>query len=140
MSSCCDNKILLLPWHFNWIILKSYLHCKMTTFQNVSCETRLNFFKGYVPFSRYSSFCSSDHLIIYQICDVMMSVSAWEKVHLWMHFLNHNSLNHQTWSAGRYKQAQFFLGIIWTIWRTGVKFQSLFKFPTCSNYSKTSYV
>ena len=30
-----------------------------------------------VPFSRYSSFCIFNHPLIYQICEVMMSISTW---------------------------------------------------------------
>ena len=29
--------------------------------------------------------------MIYQICDVMMSISTWHKVHFWIYILNHNS-------------------------------------------------
>ena len=46
--------------------------------------------KGHVPFSRYLSFCIFHHPMIYQICDVMMSI-------FWIYLLNHNSLSHQTW-------------------------------------------
>ena len=44
--------------------------------------------------------------MIYQICDVMMSISAWDRVHFWIGLLNHNSLSNQTWSIDRYKQGQ----------------------------------
>ena len=39
-----------------------------------------------------------------------------------------------------YKQGQYFLGIFWTIWRTGDKFQVLFNLATCYNYSITNYI
>ena len=96
--------------------------------------------KSYVPFSRYSSFCIFNHSMIYQICDVMMSISAWGRVHFWIYLLNNNSLSHQTWPVDRYKQGQYFSGILWTIWRSGLNFHVLFNLPTCSNYTITSYI
>ena len=29
--------------------------------------------------------------MIYKICDVMMSISTWDRVHFWIYLLNHNS-------------------------------------------------
>ena len=50
----------------------------MTTSQNVPYEAQVKNYlisqKIYVPFSRYSSFCTFQHPIIYQVCDVMMSI------------------------------------------------------------------
>ena len=43
-------------------------------------------------------------LTIYQISDVTMSISKWDKVHFWIYLLNHKSWSHQTWSVDRYKQ------------------------------------
>ena len=68
-----------------------------------------NFFiswKSYLLFSRYVSFCIFKHPRIYKICNVMMSISTWNKVHFSFYFLNHNSKSHQTWSIDRYKQGQ----------------------------------
>ena len=94
--------------------------------------------KRYVPFSRYSSFCIFNHPMIYQICDVMMSITTRDRVRFWIHLLNHNSLTHQTCSTDRYKQGQYFSEIFWTIWRTGAKFQAILNLPTNSSYSKAS--
>ena len=59
---------------------KSCLHYELITSQNVSSEAQVkNFFvlyKGDVLFSRYSRFCFYNHAMIYQICDVMMSIST----------------------------------------------------------------
>ena len=55
-------------------------------------------------------------------------------------FLNHNSLNHQTWPIDRHKEGQYIYEISWTIWRTEAKLQTLFNSATCSNYSITDYV
>ena len=60
--------------------------------------------------------------MIYQICDVMMSINTWDRVDFWIYHLNHNSFTHQTWSIYRYKQGECFSKIFWTIWRTGAKF------------------
>ena len=102
-----------------------------------------NFFilwKNHVPFSRYLIFCILNNPVIYQICDVMMSINTWDMVHFWIYLLNQNSLSGQTWPNDRHNQGQWFSGISWTIWRTGAKFQVLFNLATCSNYSITSYV
>ena len=81
-----------------------------------------------------------NHPMIYQICDVMMSIITWDRVHIWIYLLNHYSLSNQTWSIVRYKQRHYFPEIFWTIWRTGAKFQAHFNLATCSNYSVTNYV
>ena len=120
-----------------------YLRCKIITSQNVSTEAKVkNFFilqKSYAPFSRYSSFCIFNHPMIFQICDVMMSISTWDTVHFLIYLLNHNSITYQTWSFDRYKQGQYFSKTVWKISRTGAKFQALFNLATCSNYSITNY-
>ena len=104
---------------------------------------RQNFFillKSYVPFSRYLSFCIFSHRMIYQICEVMMSISTWDRVYFWIYLWNHNSLSHHTWPTDRYEQGQHFWGTFWTIWKTGANFQVLFNLATRPNYSITSYV
>ena len=78
--------------------------------------------------------------MVFQICDVMMSISIWDKVRLWIYFLNHNSLSHQTWPTDRYKQEKWFSGIFWSIGRTRAKFLVHFNLATCTNYSVISYV
>ena len=77
--------------------------------------------------------------MIYQIRDVMMSISARDRMHFWIYLLKHNSLSNQTWPIDIYKQGKYFSRILWTIWRTGAKFQVLFSLITCYNYSITSY-
>ena len=88
------------------IVLKYYLHYKMITFQNVSSEAQVKDVfiseKSYVPFSWYSSFCIFVHSMIYQICDIMMNIGTWDRVHFWIYLLNCNSLSHQTWPIDRY--------------------------------------
>ena len=44
--------------------------------------------------------------MIYQICDVIMSISTRDKVYFLIYFLSHNLLSHQTWPTDRYKQEQ----------------------------------
>ena len=91
-------------------IFKGYLRYKTATYQNMSSEARIkNFFilyKNYVPFLRYSSFRIFNHRMIYRICDVTMSISTWDKIHLWIYLLNYNSRSHQIWPTDRYKQEQ----------------------------------
>ena len=122
-------------------IIKVYFRCKTITSQNVPSETQFNNFfvsqSNYVPFSRYSSFCIFTHLMIYQIYDVMISISTWKRVHFWIYL---NSLTHQSLSIDRYKQGQSFSEIFWTIWRTAVKFQTIFNLATCFSYSITNSV
>ena len=81
-------------------------------------------------------FCILNDLMIYQICDVMMSISTWDRLHFWIYLLKYNSLSHQTWPVDRYKQGQCSSWIFWTIWRTGARFQVLFNLATSSIYSK----
>ena len=134
----------IFHFRFHLVFIKGYLFCRTITSQNVSSEAQVKDFyvswKSYVPLLRYSSFCLFNNPIIYQICDVMMSTSTWDRVHLWIYLLNHNSLSHQSWSTDRYKQGQYFSEIFWTIWRTGVEFQAQFNLATCSSYSITNYV
>ena len=95
---------ILISWS------KGYLCYKTIIYQNVSSESQVkNFFiswKSFVPFSIYSSFCNFKHPMIYQIYDVMMSISTSDRVHFLIHLLNHNSLSHQTWQINTYKLGQ----------------------------------
>ena len=100
---------------------------------------RISLFRRNVIFRSCTSFCILNGPIIYQICDVMMSINTWDRMHFWIYILNHNSLSHQTWPIDRSKQGQIFSGIFWTIWRTGAKSQVLFSLATYSNYSTTNY-
>ena len=90
--------------------IKGNLCYKMITSQNVPPKAQIMIFfisyKNYVPFSRYSSFCIFNHPMIYQISDVTMSISTWDKVHFLIYLLNHKSWSHQTWPADRYQQVQ----------------------------------
>ena len=79
-------------------------------------------------------FCNFNHLMIYQICDVMMSTG--DKVYVGIYYLNQSSLSHQTWPIVWYKPEQTFSGIFWKIWRIGAMFQVLFNLATCSTYVK----
>ena len=95
--------------------------------------------KNYFPFSRYSSFCIFSHPMIYQICDVTMSISTLDKVHFWIYLLNHKLWSRETTPVDRYKIVQQFSVIFWTIWETWARFQVLFNLETCPNYSISKY-
>ena len=90
---------------------KGYLRHKTIFSQYVSSEAQINplnakveqRFAGqinwlvfiwwqYWRLMSWESFCFAEELcsMIYQICDVMMSMSTWEKVHFLMYLLNHN--------------------------------------------------
>ena len=81
--------------------LRGYLCYKTITSQNALSEAQVEIFfvswESYVPFSRYSSFFIFNHLMIYQICD-MMSINTRDRVHFWIYILHRNSLSQQTWS------------------------------------------
>ena len=77
--------------------------------------------------------------MIYQICDVTMSISTWDMVHFWIYLLSHKSLTHQTWSIDRPRQEQWFSEVFWATWRTRAKFQVLFSLLACSSYSVNNY-
>ena len=63
-----------------FFLLKDYLRYKTITSQHVSSKAQVKSFlilqQRYAPFSRYSSFCIFNHFIIYQICNIMVSISA----------------------------------------------------------------
>ena len=42
-----------------------------------------------------------NHPLIYQNCDVMMSIITLDRVHILIYLSNHNSLSHQTWPTDR---------------------------------------
>ena len=74
--SCKETQVTCVCFPFSFIILKGYLRYKTITSQNVSSWAQ----KSYVLLSRYSSFCIFSRPMIYQICDVMMSISTWDGV------------------------------------------------------------
>ena len=76
---------------------------------------------------KIQTICIFNHHMIYQICDVMMNITTIGRVHSFTYLLSHDSLSHLTWSIDRYKQGHKFSGIFWTIWRSGAKFQVLFR-------------
>ena len=94
--------------------------------------------KTYVLFSRYSSFCIFNHLMIYQIWGVMMSISSWDRVYFWIYLLKHNSPSHHTWLTDRYK-GNTFQESFEQFGGRGL-LQALLNLATCTNYSITSYV
>ena len=123
---------------------KGYLHYKKITSQDVPSEVQVKIFflfhrKKYIPFSRYSIFCIFNHPMINQICDLMMTISTWDRKYFWIYLLNHNSLTYQTSSIDRCKHGQYFCEIFWTSWRTGPKSHDLLNVAASSNYSKTNY-
>ena len=129
--SLCDH--LVDTRHYSF---KGYLRYKTITSQNVPSKAEEN----YALFSRYSRFCIFNHPMNYKICDVMVSIRTWNRIHFWIYLLNLNSITRQTCSIDRYKQRQYFSKIFRGIWRTGAKFQALFTLATCCNYSITNYI
>ena len=59
------------------------------------CKLRIFFIsqKSFVPFLRYSSFCILNDPLIYQIRDVMISISTCNRMYFWIYLLNHKSLS-----------------------------------------------
>ena len=69
-------------------VFKGYLCYKTITSQSGSFEAQIKNFiswKSYGPFARYSNFCILNLPMIYQICDVLMSISTWDRVHLYIY-------------------------------------------------------
>ena len=93
--------------------------------------------KSYVTLSTYSSFCISNDPMIYQICDVMISISTWDRVNFWIFFLNHNSLSHQLGQLIDISKCNNFHKSFEQF--GGLGLSSTF-FSTCSNYSISNYV
>ena len=96
------NRSTQPPTSFMAKILLAWWKIFVDTPLKVTCTTKYNFSK-YTMRHRLRIFCIFNHPMIYQICDVMMSISTWDKAHFWIYLLNHNSVTHQTWSIGRYK-------------------------------------
>ena len=74
-------------------LIKGYLCYKTITSQNVRSEAQVKncfvSYKSYVLFSRYSSVCIFNHSMIYEICDVIMSIITWDRVHFPIYLLMH---------------------------------------------------
>ena len=96
------------------------------------------FRKSSVLFAKNLLFSIFNHLLICQICDVMVNISTWDRVHFWIYLLNYDSLSHQTWPFDKYKLGQK-ISRIWKIGRSGASFQVLFNLASCSNYSINNY-
>ena len=102
------------PFHEIIIIFSTFFKLFSTSSLKVISATKKNFFlswESYVLFSRYLRFCIFNHLMIYQICDIMMNIIIWDRVHFWLYILNHNSLSNQIWPIDRCKQGQQFWGM-----------------------------
>ena len=76
LSTWCYSRCTLIKNKLILTYVKGYLRCKMITPQNLSSEAQVKSFfiswKTYVPFSRYSSFCISNHSMIYQMSWVLV--------------------------------------------------------------------
>ena len=108
---------LLSPFFVSsWREFKDYVHYKTVISENVLFEAQVKIsfilWKIYVPFSRYSGFCIWNHLIIYQICEVMMSINTCDGVYFWIYLLNHNTFSNHTWPTDRYKQEILFRNLL----------------------------
>ena len=81
---CLHEKPEILHYRNIDELLKGYLWYKTITSQNLSSKAQVtNFFifqKIYVPSLRYSSFCIFKHPMLYQISDVMISISTRDRV------------------------------------------------------------
>ena len=56
--------------------LKLIFNCHLRDKLRIFLFRRICFILLYVPFSRYSSVCIINHPMIYQICNVMMSIGT----------------------------------------------------------------
>ena len=65
--------------------------------------------------------------MIYQICEVIMSISTRDRMHFLTYLLNHKKV--KTWSIDRYKQGQQFSGIFRTFGRLGLSSRSSIEQP-----------
>ena len=92
------------------ILIKGYFRYKMITSENVSSQAQVqNFFyftEKLCPVLKIFKFLYFQPPLIYQICDFVMNISTWGRVHFWIYLFNHNSLSNQTWPIDRYKRGQ----------------------------------
>ena len=75
----------------------------------MSFEVHVYYF-FYFADSRYSSFCISNHPMIYQSCYIIMCISTWDRMQFWIYLLIHNSLSKQTWPIDRINKGSTFQG------------------------------
>ena len=100
---------------------KGYSRYKTITSQNVSSETQLKNF--------------------YQICDVMMSVSTWDRVPFWICLLNHNSWSHKLGQVIDISKANNYQEFFKHLRGPGLSSRSCSIYlPTRCNYSTANYV
>ena len=90
-------KVKTVYWYKSLVSQEWIFYLKVKLF-HMRPRLRFFLFRGKVLFRSRDidwSFCIINHAMIYQICDVMMSISTWDRVHFWIYFLNHRSLTHQ---------------------------------------------
>ena len=102
-----NGYVKLLVLHFlaplnSWLIVKIQAYYRSPPLQNYNFSKCVNWgtgqdrfvsWKSYFLFSRYSRICIYNHPMIYQICDVAVSISTWDRVHFWIYLLNLNLLS-----------------------------------------------
>ena len=88
------------------------------------------FVESCVPFPRYSSSRIFNYSMIYQICDVVISISTWGRVNFWICLLNHTSSSQQTWPIDRYKQGQYFPVLTCTVHLTVCSYHVTYAFQS----------
>ena len=86
--------------------------------------------------------CTLSISINFKYCGAVMSSITWVREHFWIHFLNHKSFNHETWSTtdkimdnifGKYSATFFVLFEDWVL------IQTLFNLVTCCSKSKINF-
>ena len=76
--------------------------------------------RSHMQFLRYSVFYVSNHFSNLESSDVMIIISLWGRVHLWIYLLNDKTFfSLETWPTNRFCLGQFFLKIFYMIWRIG---------------------
>ena len=111
-----DGVIETVLWKITSIgVLKCCTYLRLHSLQNNNFWKRAIwntgsdfFFRRKVMFHSLDiQVCIFNHSMIYQISDLMMSISTWNRVHFWIYLLNQSSLTHQTWLTDRYKQGEY---------------------------------
>ena len=84
----------------------------MITFQSAPCkkaQLRTFWFHRKMLQSQDNHFFYiSNHSMKFQIWNIIMSNSVWERTHFWISLLKHSSFGHKTWSTKRYNHGQYF--------------------------------
>ena len=134
---------MILVYNTKWVSNQLFGKWELLKLGHLRCRLKI-FYLVYklCSFSRYSSFfIFYNHPMVYQICNVMMSILVHEIRYIFEFIFW--TTTHQITKLGQITnicQGNIFPEIFWIILRNRSKLQVLLNLETWSNYSITNYV